>query len=151
MSTISFGGLATGLDTNSLISQLMQTEQQPLTRPAERQGLEQQSPCGLCAVQRQAGELSAEDRRPRYRRGSAAEKSDAELRGIFHGHHRTDALPGSYQVEVVGLAQVEKEVSQGYADKTARSFGTGTISLTVGGGRPVDIAIDSRTTPSKES
>ncbi len=52
-------------------------------------------------------------------------------------------MSGSYQVEVVDLAQVDKEVSQGYADKTAPNFATGNLSLTVGSASPVDIAIDS--------
>ncbi len=30
--SISFGGLATGIDTNSLVTQLLQMEQRPLTR-----------------------------------------------------------------------------------------------------------------------
>ncbi len=43
------------------------------------------------------------------------------------------AQAGSYQLSVVALAQQQKDVSQGYADKTAKTLGTGSISLTVGG------------------
>ncbi len=41
MSTISFGGLATGLDTNSLISQLMKAEQQPLINLQQQEATQQ--------------------------------------------------------------------------------------------------------------
>jgi len=41
---------------------------------------------------------------------------------------------GSYQVEVVSLAQVQKSVSEGgYADKNSALFGTGTLNIEVGG------------------
>ncbi|MBU0960306.1 MAG: flagellar filament capping protein FliD, partial [Proteobacteria bacterium] len=55
----------------------------------------------------------------------------------------SDAQAGSsYQVEVVSLAQVQKDVSQGYADKSANSFGTGELTLSVGANTPITITLD---------
>lgn len=51
-------------------------------------------------------------------------------------------MAGNYQVEVVDLAQVQKSVSLGVADKTASNFGLGTFTLTVGENDPIDITID---------
>jgi flagellar hook-associated protein 2 len=45
----------------------------------------------------------------------------------------SQAAAGSYQVTVMALARQQKDVSPGYADKSAALFGTGSISLTVGG------------------
>jgi len=44
-----------------------------------------------------------------------------------------NAQLGSYQLTVIDLAQQQKDVSQGYVDKFAADFGTGTINLTVAG------------------
>jgi flagellar hook-associated protein 2 len=140
--SISFGGLATGLDTNSLVTQLLQMEKRPLTRlendkawNSSRLAALGQFESKLLGFLQKLEDLdSATEVQPR--------KATLSAEGFFKATASTEALPGSYQVEVVSLAQVEKEVSQGYADKAARSFGTGTIFLTVGDGEPIDIAID---------
>jgi flagellar hook-associated protein 2 len=139
---ISFGGLATGLDTNSLVEQLLQMERRPLTRLQTDKSWNNNR---LAALGQFNGKLesflakivdldSADDLQPK--------KATLSTEDFFKATTDTDALAGSYQVEVVGLAQVEKEVSQGYVDKTANSFGTGTISLTVGDADSIEIALD---------
>jgi flagellar hook-associated protein 2 len=139
---ISFGGLATGLDTNSLVTQILQMEKRPLTRLENDKAWNGNR---LAAFGQFEGKLQSfltkvQDLDTADKLQPKTAKLSAE--GFFKATAATDALPGSYQVEVVSLAQVEKEVSQGYADKAAKSFGTGTISLTVGDADPVDIAID---------
>jgi flagellar hook-associated protein 2 len=46
---------------------------------------------------------------------------------------RDTAGAGSYQMTVMALAQQQKDVSVGYASKAEAVFGTGNLSLTVGG------------------
>jgi len=143
MGTISFGGLATGLDTNSMISQLMDLERQPLAN-LEKQKSYYSSRLNafsgfdtkLKALAEKAAAIDTGDAVKSY--SATAASSD-----YFSVTGSSTAEPGSYQVEVVSLAQVEKDVSQGYADKSAADFGTGDLSLQVNGGSAVAITIDS--------
>ena len=139
---ISFGGLATGLDTTSLIDQLMEAERQPLTR---LQNDKSYFNSRLSALSQFEGKLesflakienldSAEDLQ--------AKKTTLSTEEFFSATTDSAALAGNYQVEVVDLAQVQKSVSQGVADKSAASFGLGTLTLAVGDNDPVDITID---------
>jgi flagellar hook-associated protein 2 len=141
--SITFGGLATGLDTSSIVDQLMALERQPITRLETdktwmntRLAALTEFDAKLSSFLSKIEDLdSSEDLR--------AKKITLGSDDFFTATASSDALPASYQIEVVTMAQVEKDVSTGYADKAAQEFGTGTITLTVGTNDPVDIAIDS--------
>ena len=141
--SITFGGLATGLDTNTIVSELMALERRPLnTLQIDKAWFEK----------RQAAYASFDGKLNSFL--SSIEKlgssDDLKQKAIstssdefFSVTADADALAGaSYQVEVVSLAQVQKNVSQGYADKSAQSFGTGELTLSVGANDPVTITID---------
>lgn len=141
--SITFGGLATGLDTDAIVSQLMALERQPITRlETDKAWFQARSKAyesfdsKLKSFQKSIENLgSSEDLR---KKSVAASSKD-----FFSVTAGVDALPGaSYQVEVVSLAQVQKNVSQGYASNTAQSFGVGELTLTVGDNAPVTINID---------
>lgn len=141
MSTISFGGLATGLDTVALVKELMAVERRPLaTMAGDKAWLNKR----LGAFQELDGRLnhflskiedmgSVEDLRARDVKLSSGDFLNATV--------SSDAPACNYQVEVVSLARVQKDVSQGYADKAARDFGTGSLTLTVGDNGPTTIEI----------
>lgn len=133
MGTINFGGLATGLDTESIISSLMQIERQPLDKLETEKAYYQnrltafsEFDTKLKAFMSAMEDLDTGDEVRSYSATSASED-------YFKATGTSSALPGSYQIEVVDLAQLEKQISQGYADKTTSTFGTGTLNLTVDG------------------
>ncbi len=140
---ITFGGLATGLDTNAIVDQLMAIERQPITRLEEdktwfskRQMAYTTFDNKLRGFLSSIQKLGSSD--DLLKKSVTATNTDN-----FSVSAAPDALPGtSYQIEVVSLAQVQKDVSLGYVDKTAKSFSTGELSLTVGGNAPVNIIID---------
>lgn len=131
---ITFGGLATGMDTNSIVEQLMEVERAPL-------------------------ESMESDKTWLTSRLAAYNEFDSKLKGFLDSIEKLDsssdllqntatvasdefftATAGinaqaetNYQVEVVGLAQVQKNVSTGFADRTLDQFGDGSVSFTVGG------------------
>jgi flagellar hook-associated protein 2 len=132
--TIQFGGLATGLDTSSIIDQLMDLERRPLTR------LEQDK-TWLNSRLKAFTEL---DTKLKSFADGIRELGDANTLlqrsirqssdGLLTARVDSNAQAGaSYQVEVVSLAQVQKSVSAGVASKTDAVFGTGTLSLTLDG------------------
>ncbi len=141
--SITFGGLATGLDTNAIVDQLMALERQPITRlETDKVWFEARQKAyatldgTLRAFDANIANLGSSD--------DLRQKSvSASREDFFSVSSSVDALPGaSYQVEVVSLAQVQKNVSQGYASKTDQNFGVGQLSLTVGTDDPVSITID---------
>ena len=132
--TIQFGGLATGLDTSSIIDQLMELERRPLS-------LLEKDKTWLNSRLQAFTELDTKlksfadsitnlgDANTLLQR-SIRQSSDALLTARVDSNAQAGA---SYQVEVVSLAQVQKSVSAGVASKTDAVFGVGTMSLTLDG------------------
>lgn len=131
--SITFGGLATGLDTDSIISALMDIERTPINRLETDKSFYKSR---LDAFSQLDGKLKT------FLAKAEAIDTPTELKspGVTSSSKEylsvtaeSRAQLGSYQISVVALAQQQKDVSQGYADKGANDFGTGTLSLTVGG------------------
>lgn len=132
--TIQFGGLATGLDTSSIIDQLMNLERRPLT-------LMEKDKTWLNSRLKAFTELDTKLKNfadgikdlgtaTTLLQRSTRQGSDA----FFTARVSSSAQAGaSYQVEVVSLAQAQKSVSEGVASKNDALFGTGTLSLALDG------------------
>lgn len=128
MAEISFGGLATGLPTEDLVSSLMAVERQPLNRledkkQAETRRLEAYSQFAdrLEGLRQAVSDLSlTSDVRTTAVRLSSGEAISASSNG---------AAPGSYDIAVAQLAQVQKTVTAGYSSRSASVFGTGAFAI----------------------
>lgn len=140
---ITFGGLATGLDTNSLISALMAVEQQPITLLQNQVSEENSRLSALTLLNSKLNSFSTAISNLDSTSSIQAKKVDLSTSGYFSASAQGAAQTGSYNVEVDALAQAEKLVSAGVADKSAQNFGMGTLTLTVGSSAPVDVTIDS--------
>ncbi|RKX24617.1 MAG: hypothetical protein DRP47_11100 [Candidatus Zixiibacteriota bacterium] len=141
--SITFGGLATGLDTHAIVDQLMALERQPITRlQTDRTWFESRNTAYGALDGRLRDFLASSE--------SLGSSDDLRRKSISASNEEffsvtasAEALPGaSYQVEVVSLAQVQKNVSQGYASKDAQNFGLGEMTLTFGENDPITITID---------
>ena len=141
--SITFGGLATGLDTNAIVEQLMALERTPITRLETdktwyqtRQEAYTSFDIKLKGFLSKIENLGSSDD---LRQKSVSTSSE----DFFSVSATAEALPGaSYQVEVLSLAQVQKNVTQGYADRTSQNFGTGELTLTVGDNEALTITVD---------
>jgi len=145
MSTnITIGGLATGLDSGAIIDKLMAIEQQPTDRLNAQKTTEATT---LAAVQKfnsaletlmsKAGTLSSTS----TLLSQTVAASSTNYLAVSAG---ASAAPGTYEVKVGRLAQVEKSVYTGVADKSTTTFGTGTLVLNNDAlATPVNITIDS--------
>ncbi len=135
MATISFGGLATGLDTNTLISQLMALERKPLERLENDKSylssrLEAFSELNdkLKALTTAFESMDSADELAAY----SATTSSSEYIGISAS---SSAQAGSFEVEVQTLARQQKSITaSSYASKTEGNFGSGTITITTDSG-----------------
>ena len=132
MSSIAFGGLATGLDTSSIITQLLELKKQPIYRLEERKkGFQAEiSALGtfkskLAALQEAALKL---DTSSEFSSLKAASSDEDFLQATAD----STAAPGSYTIEVLNRAVAQKDMSQGY-DSKLDSVGSGTVTFTVDG------------------
>ncbi len=131
--SITFGGLATGIDTESIITELMKIERFPIDRLEKDQAYYKSRLDAFSKLDEKLKSFleKAEAIDTSIELNSAAVLSSSEENlSVTAG---SNAGLGSYQVTVVDLAQQQKDVSQGYVDKAASTFGTGTINLTVDG------------------
>jgi len=129
MATISFGGLASGLDTNAIITELMNIERRPIDRMESDKSYLQSR---LNAFSDFDGKLKSLmsafeglDTKDEFRSYTAIAASEE----YFTVDADADAAPGSYGIEVVSLAQVQKDVSSGYSSATDGIFSAGTIDI----------------------
>jgi flagellar hook-associated protein 2 len=133
-SPISFSGLASGLDTASIVKQLVSVESQPITR-----------------MQKQQTDIDAKSKKLTTLQGNLDDLRNAAL-GL---DTRSEALPtqatssnsavvsatatggaslGSYQLKVTQLASAARVYSNSFsASDVAGLFGTGTMSMAIGG------------------
>lgn len=132
MSTISFGGLASGLDTGKIVTQLLAIRRQPIDRLESQKTTFSATKIALQGVEsRVRGLMEAAaslDSNDEFASLSATSSHEALLTASAGAL----ASPGGYDIVVTARAQAQKERSQGF-DAASSSVGTGTFSITVGG------------------
>jgi len=153
---ISFGGLATGLDTSALIGALMGAERAPLNRmETDKIWLNNR----LSAFTEFDGKLNGflekiknlGDRDQYFKRQVSSDSSE-----FLTPTASNEALDNtSYQIEVESLAQVQKNFSNsvdglgndiGFSSKTDQILGTGTFVITIDGtDHTIDITDENNT------
>lgn len=130
MGAITFGGLATGLPTDDIVSQLMELERRPLDRLEAQKKTE---------TTRLKAYKQLDARLEDLREAVSAMNITSEVRSSSIKLSSEDAFTassdgagsGSYDVAVVQLAQVQKTVSDGVSSQTDSLWASG--SFTVGG------------------
>lgn len=129
-------GVGSGLDINSLVSQLMSAESRPMTalKTQEKTATTKLSAYGqlssaLASFQSSLKGLSATGL------GACSASSSSSAMSAATG---SGAAPGTYSVDVTRIAQPHKLCSPGYASASA-DLGTGNLSIAVGNGTPVTL------------
>ncbi|MCB2214739.1 flagellar filament capping protein FliD [Desulfofustis glycolicus] len=136
---IQFSGLASGMDTDSIVKQLMNLERAPITRMqgdqtwlSNKLTAYKDFDTKLKGLLDNVRTLASESQYNQY-------KATAASGDFFSTSASENALANtSYQVEVVSLAQVQKRYTAGFSSNTEQTFGTGELVFTVDG---VDHAI----------
>ncbi|SDD74160.1 flagellar filament capping protein FliD [Desulfuromonas thiophila] len=119
MSTITFSGLATGLDTESLISSLIEVERAPVTLLESKVEYlearnETYSNCNTLLGEL-ASAVNAFDSASDFNSWQVLTASSAPFSATVGGY----AKAGSYQVEVLSLARQQKDISaEGFVSST---------------------------------
>ncbi len=131
-SPVTFGGLASGLDTNLIITKLMELRRQPITtlqntktQLGKRQTILDSLKSKLLALRDKAKAL---DTRAEFVSTTASSSDETSLTATA----TTGAAMSSYEIDVVQLATAERSISQGFA-AVSNSVGAGTFKLTIDG------------------
>ncbi len=139
---IGVSGLMSGLDTDSIISKLMELERRPILLLQSREASFQSkiSAIGtlkgaLSEFQSAVSDLKDSDNYQSY----TASSSD---RDVLTATASSDASSGTYQIEVTNLAQAQYLRSSAFSSSDS-AVGTGTITIQVGSSSAVDIEINS--------
>ncbi|MFV0436185.1 MAG: flagellar filament capping protein FliD [Desulfopila sp.] len=134
--SITFSGLATGLDTDSIVNQLMEIERAPIDRLTARRNTATERLNAFFQFKEKLEALKTAASEMTLTSQVRTTKAVASSEGYFTAT-TSGATSGSYDIAVAQLVQVQKTVSDGFTSKSDSILGTGTI--TVNG---VDIAID---------
>jgi flagellar hook-associated protein 2 len=128
---ISSPGIGSGLDVNSLVSQLMSAESQPLTLLQKKEATFQSQLSALGQVKSALSSFqSALGGLTDVSKFQAVKATPADS-SVLSASAGSSASPGSYSIEVSQLAQAQKLVSAGQASTTA-AIGTGTLTFDFG-------------------
>lgn len=128
MAEITFSGLASGLATDEIITKLMAVERKPIDRLESDKEYETNR---LKAY----GQLNTRLNDLREAAGAMNLTSEVRTTKVSLSSESaftatsSSAAPGSYNIAVTQLAQVQKSISGGYASNSASIFGTGTITV----------------------
>lgn len=141
-SDISFSGIATGIDTASLISQLMYLERAPErlleTKKKTIQG-QIDTYNQLTGFLNAFKGLAAAMNTPTTFMGKTTSVGDST---VLSATSVSSSAPGTHTIEVTSLAKMQRQVSQGYASNTTAIFSTGSFQITDdAGGTPITVNI----------
>jgi flagellar hook-associated protein 2 len=128
MSTITFSGLATGLDTDTIVEGLMAVENAAVESLEDDQEYE--------ALKLKAYK-EFDDKLEAFRTAVSDLNLTNEVRLTKTKLSSEDTVTassdgaqlGSYDISVVQLAQVQKDIGAGFSSSTASVFGTGTFTI----------------------
>lgn len=147
MSSINFSGLASGLDTASIVRGLVNASRGPITKLEKQKSQLKAQRDVFNTIKTALADLrskaTAMDTEKEFASFSATTSDSAKLE-VAAG---AGANEGTFSVVVDRLAQNQRTYSDSFAAKNQTGlFGAGTIAITVGAGAPVEIAVDGATT-----
>jgi len=145
--SITFSGLATGIDSASIIDQLIAAERQPIVRLQQRQQVFDTQANKLRSLQSKLEALQSAATELGERDDVLASQVSSSDEGVFTASIHGAAALGPTSIHVDRLASAQKTYSDaiGAAD-TSGLFGTGTLTLAVGDDDPIDVTIEATDT-----
>ena len=132
MASIVSTGIGSGLDIAGIVQQLVAAEGQPVeSRIAQQEARAQAKLSAFGSLKSALSDLRDKLSVMSSLDSFLVRKAVSDDEAIFTATARTDALPGSYSLEVVQLAQSQRLTSGAFVDSDT-AIGTGTLTLTVG-------------------
>jgi len=143
--TISFGGIASGMDTEGIVTGLVQASRGPVDTMKARATTLTSATSSLSKIGTLLAKLkttleAVDDAREVG--GFTASSSNAAITASALG----TALPGSYSIKVDSLAKEQRTYSNGFASSTTPLGQSGDLGISVAGAAATNIAIASTDT-----
>lgn len=139
---ISFGGLASGLDTGALIDALVGVERSKVSSLAQKQSFANQRIAVVRDISQALEDLSAaaEDLDEAQEITKLTASATSEDVKVTQGD---GALAGTYDLSILNLARAETSRSTTFTDDAAGAFtGSGTLGITVGADAEITVDYD---------
>lgn len=140
---ISVGGLSSGIDVESIISQMISIERRPQTRLQVKEAGLQGKLTSIGTLASALTSLQSTASALRDISNLNTIKVSSSDTTILTASAGTSAASGTHSIEVKQLAQVQRLASTGFADTTTTAVGTGTLNIQVGTGTAAAVTIDS--------
>jgi flagellar hook-associated protein 2 len=140
--TFSIEGINSGLNTSDIVDAILATKQSNITFLKDEQTEKTNIVTTLKALQ--AKFLALSTSLTKLTRAATFEATTVKVsdESILSATSSGRVGSGSYDIQVLSLARNSQLVSQGFDDESLASFGTGTISISVGDGSTKTITID---------
>lgn len=148
--SISFDGIASGLNTSELIKQLMQIERRPVVLLEQRVQTYQQRMDAWRDVNMRLASLETKLSDLLLRSAYEARKATSTDQEVVTASANNSAAPGTYEIEVLALARshrvvsdrLEEELPLGLADRESKSFTVNEATITVEAGDTLQTIAD---------
>jgi flagellar hook-associated protein 2 len=138
--TINFGGLATGLDTNSLITQLMSLERRPQVLAQQSQKLEETRLGYLKEIDTKLSSLALKAASLRdVATWAKVQKATSSAEDVLTATVTGSNAPGAYTVQVTALARAQ-QIKQAAGGATSAGS-NGDLKIQVGSGAQVTVTL----------
>ncbi|MBK8101554.1 MAG: flagellar filament capping protein FliD [Planctomycetes bacterium] len=130
---INFGGLASGLDTQAIISALMAVERRPIqAMEAKKTSLGRQKSL-FGDLEKLLADLKNAGRALKTTTDFLAMRAASDDEDVLTASAGNSAASGTYRVDVERLATAEVRAAVGRASKTSPDFGAGTLQFDIDG------------------
>jgi len=148
--SISFDGIASGLNTSELIKQLMQIERRPVVLLEQRVQTYQQRMDAWRDVNMRLASLETKLSDLLLRSAYEARKATSTDQEVVTASANNSAAPGTYEIEVLALARshrvvsdrLEEDLPLGLADGKSKSFTVNGATITVEAGDTLQTIAD---------
>ena len=142
--SISVSGLISGLNTDSIVAQLLNVQQQPIVQLQQREADYQVQLSAYGSLQSSLSSLQSAVEGLGETSDFAAFKATSGDTDLFDASASATATPGSHEITVTQLAGSHKLKSSGFS--SGEKTGEGTIHLKVGSSSTADITVSATDT-----
>lgn len=143
--TISFGGIGSGIDTESIISGLVKASQQPISKLKSRASSTRAAVSTISDLSSLLGTLKNTLKSLEDAQGVSSFKATSSKAAVV-ATAKGQAAPGAYDVNVLALAQEHRSYSTAFGSNDTALGQTGTLDLQVGAASPLSLAIEATDT-----
>jgi len=142
MPSFSIDGISSGIDTSAYVDAIIEFERRPAVLMEQEQAEKTNIISSLKALQAKILALATEATRLTKSSSFDAASINISDDTIISATSSGRVSTGSYDLKVLSLARNHQMASQGFSDQSLSSFGTGTITLSVGDDSPVVVSVD---------